>query len=282
MIKCVAECGKEFPAHALQCQYCYRPKFANVNLAGLPEAQTALDKRYQDALQESKKSGTFDKVKAFEAHVQSNGKAVINLDVKILEEIIRGKNYVNYHKVKSMYPSKDFEEEGRRIMIDSRFFGNFAEKIVFAALSTDGQGIHAYGNCTITIEEAAITHRTSLLEEDSFRFFEKLEQKGKKIEYQGAQGFIATWDEKHKLAVAKLANKIDNKDTLTTFSEKLVAEKSSKDLAQFIELHIFGDFPKEAIEDLTYFDETDLPKDKRLRQKAKIDFVTVKEYFNKI
>jgi len=81
------KCGEEYPAHVLKCLACAKQNYPNVSLAKLPEPQAALDKRYQDALQESKKSGTFDKVKAFEQHVQSNAKAVINLDVKILEGI---------------------------------------------------------------------------------------------------------------------------------------------------------------------------------------------------
>lgn len=280
-IKECEKCGEKYPAHALKCPACAKQNYPNVSLAKLSQPQAALDRRYQNALQESEKNGTFDKVKEFEQHIQSYAKAVINLDVKILAGIIEGASYVNYHKLKGIYPSQSHEIDGRRRMIDSRFFGEFAEKIIFAALSTNGQGIRTYGNCTITLKEKMIDDRASLLEEDSFHFFEKLEQKGKKINYRNTYGFIATWDEKHKLAIAKLANTIENDDTPTDFDAKLLSVKNTKASAQFVEVHIFDDFGKGAIEDLTYCNETDLPKDKRRKATAEINFEIVKEYFNK-
>lgn len=276
------ECSEYFPAHDLFCSTCGEPNRANVSLASLPEPKAALEKRYQDALQRSEKSGNLDKLKEFEKYVQTNTEAVISLDVKVLSGILReGANYVNYHKFKGIYTSGDFEKNGRRKMIDSRFFAGFSDKIIFAALSGDGKGLTPYGNCTITLKEKAIANRSTLLEEDSFRFFEKLEQSGKKIEFENTDGYIATWNEKHKLAVVKLADNIKNSDTNETFARHLLYVEKDKSSGKFIEIHILRGFGKKAISALTECSEDDLPIDHDIRALAKAHFQIVKRHFSK-
>lgn len=238
-------------------------------LAALKQPKAALEKRYQNALQRAAQNGSLEQVKAFEALVKSSAKAVVNLDIGILDGIINGSmRYINTYQLRKIRTiTKHPLADNRRFMVDGFFFYDFGQSMAFAALSLDEKGIRPYGNCTITLKEGTIAYRASLLEEDSFQFFEKLERQGEKIGRKALNGYIAAWEDRHKLAVAKLADHIKPGDTDDDFAKLLLNDEGKMSDAKFIEIHVFGFFNEAAIESFSYFDEAKLANDPITREK---------------
>lgn len=265
------QCRYAYYAQELACPACQWKNNPNVALAALKKPKSALEKRYEDALQGAAKNGSLEKVKEFEALIKSSAKAVVNLDIGVLDGIINGSmRYINTYQLRKIRTlTKHPDDDSRRFMVDGFLFYDFGQSIAFAALSLDEKGIRPYGDCTITLKAGTIAYRASLLEEDSFQFFEKLERQGKKIERKALNGYIATWEDKHKLAVAKLADRIKPDDTTDTFAKLLLDDNDGKNMsdAKFIEIHVFGFFNDAAIESFSYFDEAKLSTNSRTRKK---------------
>lgn len=276
-------CKHVYYVHELECPACEWKNNPNVELAALKKPKVALEKRYKNALQRAKQNGNLKKVKEFETLIKSSAKAVVNLDIGVLEGIINGSmRYINTYKLRKIRTlTKHPDDSGRRFMVDGFLFHDFGKSMAFAALSLNGKGIRPYGNCTITLKEGMIAYRASLLENDSFQFFEKLEKKGAKIERKYLNGYIATWEDKHKLAVAKLADEITLDDTPETFAKLLLNDEGSMEEAKFIEIHVFGFFNKAAIESFSYFDEAKLPTNKRAKKREQLRIKKLKAQFQK-
>lgn len=269
--KICEQCGEPYHAYFLECESCGYSNQPNVALAALEKPKAALEKRYSEALQRAETNGSLEKVKEFEELIKSTAKAVVNLNADILEGIINSrKKYINAYDLRKISTiAKDADSKSRRGRIDEFLFPDFGKEIIFAALALDGKGIRPYGNCTIILKEQMIAYRSSLLEEDSFQFYEKLELQPIKIERQHLDGYIAPWDDRHKLAVAKLADQITSDDTPTTFAKILLDDEGQMSDAKFIEIHILGRFIVASIESFSYFDKSTLPKNIKSKQKRK-------------
>ncbi len=84
-----------------------------------------------------------------------------------------------------------------------------------------------------------ISHRASVFEENSALF---MERRGIKISRSPnlPKGYRATWDERAKLCVAKLAGKIDAATRSDEYSGLLVKQGATSEDDEFIEVHIWG------------------------------------------
>lgn len=281
--KICERCDEAYSAHELNCPACSYENRPNVELAALKKPKAALEKRYAETLERAKANGNLTKVKEFEARIKSNAKAVVNLDISVLEGIIYGSmRYINTYKLREIRTiTKHPNSEYRRFMVDGFLFYNFGNKMAFAALALDGQGIRPYGNCTIILKEKMIDFRASLLEDDSFQFFEKLENKPARIDRKFLNGYISTWEDKHKLAVAKLADQITPDDTPETFAKLLLNDEGKMSDARFIEIHVFGFFNAASIESFSYFDELTLPNNPKSRKRQLLRIQKLKAKFQK-
>ncbi len=281
--KICEQCDEVYFAQELKCPSCDYENRPNVALAALKKPKAALERRYTEALQLAETNGSLNKVKEFETLIKSNAKAVVNLDISVLEGIINGSmRYINTYQLRKIRTvTKHPDGERRRFMVDGFFFPNFGDKMAFAALALDGIGIRPYGNCTITLKEKMIAFRASLLEDDSFQFFEKLENRPAKIAPKLLNGYIATWEDKHKLAVAKLADQITPDDTHEAFAKLLLNDEGKMSDARFIEIHVFGFFNAASIESFSYFDESTLPKKPKDRKEELLRIQELKKRFQK-
>ena len=265
--KICEQCNESYYVHELKCPSCDYENRPNVALAALKKPKLVLEKRYKDALQHAEQNGNLKKIKEFESLIKSSAKAVVNLDIDILDSIINSNmRYINTYQLQEIRTlTKHPDDARKRAAVDGFLFPNFGRKITFAALSLDGKGIRQYGNSTVVLKEKMIAYRASLLEEDSIQFFN---QSGK-MEAERLNGYIATWEDKHKLAVAKLADRTTPDDTPDTFVKILLDDGDGKNMAdtKFIEIHVFGFFNEAAIESFSYFDEAKLSTNARTRKK---------------
>jgi hypothetical protein len=124
-------------------------------------------------------------------------------------------------------------------------FGGYAAEIRYAALSLDGRGLKSFGSYAIKLREVTIIERATLLEDNSYQFIWKHNIQPRE---DIPPGYKATWRERHKLAVAKLAGQISSGTTEQEHSKILLFSEGDRATDEFIEVHIYGRFDNKAIE----------------------------------
>lgn len=244
MVRC-SNCNHSFNEADDRCPKCAADVgFPNVRAAAAEAG--ALDKRYQTAFDLARKQGSHDSLTNFEAHMQRTF-AVINVKLGFLYSFVSDDKllYTNYHRAVSSQTRKAAEAENdrHRTGVDSRIFGSYSDKIIHAALSLDGRG-PSYGTYSLRLEDIAIKDRASLLEENSYDFVERRNLKKGRI----PPGYRSVWQERHKLAVAKLAANVSGTTIEKEYPYLLLPASSGRSTDEYIEVHIFGTFDNSAIE----------------------------------
>lgn len=89
-----------------------------------------------------------------------------------------------------------------------------------------------------------IARRTSTLDENSILFFRRHRVAAGT---SGPAGYRSGWDEKNKVAVAKLAPKVSGVPT-SEYPSILLNQGNSGTDAEFVELHVYGPITHKAIE----------------------------------
>jgi hypothetical protein len=103
------------------------------------------------------------------------------------------------------------------------------------------RGSSSYGGYAIVMKDAAISKRASVFEENTLVFARRF-----KIVAGGPipLGYRATWEERNKLALAKLHSQFSHE----TDPDILLKEGGGTDKDDFIEVHIYGPLHRRAIE----------------------------------
>jgi hypothetical protein len=248
MLAC-KKCSFEVPDSDDTCPTCGSYAGApNVRAAGEDREVQALLVRYGKAIQQAKAERSEIALSDFEKSMAATV-AVINVHLDFLYQFITNDKliYTNYElsvKGQARKPAKVRDDRHRR-SVGAMLFGKYAEEIRYAALSVDGSGLASWGSYAIKLTEIAIIDRTSLLEDNSYNFIPK-----HKIESGGEipPGFISTWPERHKLAVAKLSRQISKDTKNQDHSEILLSNTGNRERDDYIEVHVYGGFDNKAIE----------------------------------
>jgi hypothetical protein len=122
---------------------------------------------------------------------------------------------------------------------DEALFPNYKEEIRFAALSLNGMGLSNYGDCFVVLRTEMIAHRASVFEENSVLFMKHHDIKVSKA-HELPPGYRATWGERAKLCVAKLADRIDAATPRGAYSRILLRPGSASEGDDFVEVHVWG------------------------------------------
>ncbi len=249
-------CGHEMPLSMQHCPHCGRPRrFPNVDLAEDPPEKAALDRRYFAALDRAKGRGTQDRVDAFELYVEQAHAvtacpfAEVRRIAKSDKELSRTfymKGVTNLDKGSHVLAGKEWD--AIRPTAETAFFGDENKRYVhFAALSPTDEGLHNYGECSVTFRPSMVTHRTSVLEENMLVFF-----KTRCADYWKTErippGYRSNWTDRAKVAVAKLADRFQTSTTDAEFSAFLLTTGPTSADDRFVELQIFGDVTVRTIE----------------------------------
>jgi hypothetical protein len=175
-------------------------------------------------------------VESLEAALRGS-KAVINRPLAELERLVASDRqlYATYYQrlgAEVQAPDGSAWDSWRR-MADATLFPLFEERIRFAALSLDGTGLQSYGECSLVLREELIAHRASVFEDNSAVFL-------RDRAYQLASGYRATWDDRSRLGVAKLAPEVHACTAPADFPGLLVQQGATSEEDRFIEVHIWG------------------------------------------
>ncbi len=236
-------CSHAFPLVEERCPHCARPAlFPNVELAAEEKEREALIRRYDKAIADATRNGYADVVRDLEDQA-GRSKAVIarGLDETLRLAAEEHNIYGTYHQLTDggFRIPEGSRWDYLRAVADDALFGSYKKEIRFAALSLDGLGITHYGDCFWVLRDEMIAHRASVFEENSIAF---LSRQGIQISHSMKlpAGYRATWEERAKLCVAKLASRIDDQTSANDVRELLLHQGPTPAEDDFVEVHVGG------------------------------------------
>jgi hypothetical protein len=220
--------------------------FPNVRAAAAESHD--LNKRYEAAVASARKQGKYDTLNKFEERMKTTS-AVISVKLGFLHFFLADDKhlYTTYQLGVRAQTRKaaDAENDRRRTSVEGAIFGSYGDKIRYAALSLDGRG-PSYGGYSFRLEEIAVKDRASLLEENSYDFVERHNLSMKKGRIP--PGYRSVWQERHKIAVAKLAAQVSSTTIEEDYPQLLLPAAADQSSDEFIEVHVFGPLDISAIE----------------------------------
>lgn len=236
------DCGFEFEMHMNCCPHCARPSlFPNVTTAHALAEKVGLKDRYQAARNEAQTRSAGVLVQQFEEVVAQHSHAVI---ARSFGEMIRlassdSEVYSTFYNLvqAGIHIPKSEKWDKYRGIVDEMFFPYYKEHIRFAALSLDDNGLINYGEFSLVLRNDMISHRATVFEENSMLFVKK--RNIHPMEDLPA-GYRACWEDRGKLAVAKLSRNIDSNVMSNNFAEVLLKNGANSGEDEFIEVHIYG------------------------------------------
>lgn len=240
----------------------------NVATADTSEEIEALMDRYQQVRTTCNElvNELFDEFEAFVSKTYVS----INLAVEILHRVVvNNEPYKNYHELREMGIN---EFDSTREKIDVRLFGNDAKNVRYGALCADSPGLRCYGECCMVIDGATLQNCASLFEENTFTFFEARPGVLDEVPCDIPLGYRATWENRGKLAVAKLGHHFATETPTDDFNEILIRSTTEKMTDDFIEVHICQPINKDNIvemrlpKDVPRGDENDKEYQRKLRK----------------
>lgn len=243
--------NENIPSHEDKCPGCGRSiETPNVRKALTEEGD--LVNRYQDAKNLCETTGSLDQLENFVAQIKEKSEACINRATNTLRRLI-----VDKEPYKTFYQNRNngmpFNEDNyntSRASIDNMFFTHYHEKVVFAALTLNGEGLPHYGQHTLILNTAMIDHRATAFTENSFVFVDKHSLTPTS---PIPPGHRSTWDNRGILAGAKYSEKITSSTKEEEFPSILLnySRVGDETADEFIEIHIYGHFNLSAIKTLT-------------------------------
>jgi hypothetical protein len=234
-----------------RCRACYFPAAQlapNVRLASRPEQVVALQGRYQAARDKAEREGLASSLQRLE-DTANRAAAVINVPVGLAHDLFFRDValYAPYEaqvKGELRAPAAP-EHDRRRRAVGSLLYGSYHENIVYAALSADGRGLTSYGPVHLELDEVAVAYRSTVLEENSYEFAER---HGLTPAEPLPPGFLARWEDRGKLAVAKLADRLQAEMDEEACALLLLHGEGRRHSDEFLEVHIYGNFNLQAVQ----------------------------------
>jgi len=247
-MKCSA-CGNKISEDRDTCSTC--GAYAgppNVREVCLVSEKEALERRFNKAIVDAHADGHGAKLDEFSQTIKDS-RAVVAIDLGFLagfmtrDEVL----YSSYGLAVAGENRKaaDGKNDKKRRGIEGFFFGSYAKSIRYAALSLDGKGLSSYGPFTLVLKDIAVMARATVLEENSYNFFDKHKAH---IPDNFPPGYRALWGERYKLAVAKLKDRIVTTTSNNEFPAILLSCSGNRATDNFMEVHIYGTFDKAAVE----------------------------------
>jgi|SRR5882724_10208387 len=231
------DCGNEVPLSLNNCLHCGRPTDPpNVRSARSRGERDALKKRYSNAKDVMESAHCGELLQQFEHNLEKT-KVVIQCSWPILARLLDSSLALlsNYYDMATKPGlEKDDPLSRYRRIADEVLFSGYQSKMRFGVLSLDGGGLSKYGSCSLVLRDNMIERRTSFFQEDSALF---LHEHG----FQLPPGYRATWQDRGKLCIAKLAADIIRKrPSVDQFSSLLLRERLTSTDDEFVEAQLWG------------------------------------------
>jgi hypothetical protein len=241
-IKCPnPKCGEPVDYWAVHCRRCeWFVGFPNYRAA---EAERDdLQKRYENARADAnnrKIARLLDKLES----LAERSRPVINMSFATCDDILRARKYRNYDQRVSSSEREPAEAQHHadRSMVGDRLCPMYKEHIQYAALSPDGRGLSSYGPVAVRWDVLPnyLEQRISLIEENSFTFYDQHELG--RLDATIPAGCRAIWEDRAKLAAAKLAARLTTATAESSLPGLLMHAGATRKDDEFVEIFIFAD-----------------------------------------
>lgn len=247
-MKC-PNCESELSPHRVTCSVCLENVgFPNVRAAETREEQDALKLRYDDARTKARDRNAERDLEDFEQAIDA-GQAVMAKGWATIVRVMEDKGDL----FKTFYRQVQDEDRSpldngfdqQRQAVDAMLFPHYLGEIRFAALSLTGRGPESYGNCHLTFRTRTISNRSSLFEENTLVFADRHNVPATK---GPPPGFKGRWNDRGRLAVAKLGAAVDDSTEPEDYPDILLKQTGATDTDDFIEVHIYGKLDEHCVE----------------------------------
>lgn len=243
-------CGRPVAGHLTICPHCAHPLgFPNVRAATDPAERTALQSRYDRARADAGTRGAAAAVDGFEAAVRADSRGVITHPIARVKQLLdsRGGLFQTfYRQVAAGRVPEENKYDRYRPVVDAMLFPYYSERIYFAALSLGTTGAASYGSgrgCVFVLNDT-IRNRASVFEENCFNYVERTSPSPTA---PVPPGLRAAWADRHLLAVAKLAARLQQATTPAEYPRILVEAGGGTGADQFIEVHVHDPLTEAAV-----------------------------------
>ncbi len=274
--------ASQAPSPQYICSVCESPLIATKrhcptckNDAGVPNVRAcrtdenlkALVARFETAKSLSTTNGVTKEFLDFEDLLKKESNVIISMSARMARNLFEDPKlvYLNYETLvkASVRNPANLENDQHRCAVGAILFGNYAKKIVYGTLSLTENGLPTYGNVHCQLRHVAIDKRTSFLETNSFKFIQEHGiLPGKSLPV----GYMACWDDRHRLVLAKLARRLSTGQTKSDWQEMLIqTDGQNRQNDDFVEAHIYESFDQNAIESFK------VNPDKKLNRHDKLD-----------
>lgn len=241
-------CRYPIPPHMRECPVCREAVgFPNVRACDTPDEKVALDARYRNAMRSARGKGSRTILRRFEDAV-GRSKAVICRSLSVVQRFMSDDEQL-YNTFYNMVDSnaripEDNRWDRSREAVDAMLFPHYHRHMCFAALSLNDKGPTGYGDHCMVLRTAFIANRASTFEENTYVFAEKHRLVATE---PVPPGYRATWDDRARLAVAKLESALGPGTTDSEFPEVLLDSTGKRD-GDLVEVHIYDTIHRRAIE----------------------------------
>jgi hypothetical protein len=229
-----------------RCPHCARSASPpNVRTARVPIERETLAVRYEAAMEDAAARGCEKIVRHFESAITSS-KVIITSSVNEVARLAISESELYAHYISGVI-GENFNPGDKTTSVDDLLFPGYKDQIRYATLSLSGIGLVNYGDLSLVLRDDLIAHRTSFFEENSVLF---LENHKTILMANGSlpPGYRASWKDRGKLCVAKLARRITVSTQTSDFQNLLLQNGKIPSEDDFIEAHIWGSLTIRAVE----------------------------------
>lgn len=275
--ECCPNCGTTVPSNERYCPACSHDIGPpNIRVCGRASEIEEVRRRHDEALGEVKSRNALAEWSRLSDILEKRSGVVVAVPASIARNFISDPRiiYANYESLVGHVrrPASEVNDRHRRA-VSALVFGGYGNEIRYGNLAIGCEALASYGDVAFRLRTAAVEHRTSFLETNSFDF---AGTHGLTPEKQVPSGFRSIWRNRHELALAKLGSKIENLQDEHDWSKLLVnAHPSDRAQDDFVEAHVYGPFNVDAVETVTSIEN------KTLTREAKLDARLAVQTFQK-
>ena len=240
LAKDCSDCGYEMPITRTNCPHCARPQlFPNVDLAKDTVEKTKLETRYNSAVADIKSRGCEAVADRFQECCGWSGAVFACNLQKLHRQVASGTDvFETYHDLEKLRlhvsSSTDFDWAKLRPQAEIELLGSqeHLDKIHYACLSLDGNGLSRYGDCLVQLAEPMIAHRASCFEGNTAIVFAQ--------EHDFTLYLRAGWADRHRMCVAVFVGLLVPEMDEKLFPGIVIETGAQPEEDRFIEVHVFG------------------------------------------
>jgi len=240
-------CSNLFHGQLSRCPHCERPaaSYPNVHDSSRPEEVEALEARHAEARVRARDRGTDGAVDELERAL-ARARAVRTVRIHELQRLVSSERETMaryYQLLNAGLTLPEDEIDGvdwdrLRRVAEAATFSTYADQLHFAALTIDDRYLSSYGHAAVFLHDDLIGHRASVFEDNNVLWRRRVDEAGPRWpDWEVPPGYRAPWEERARLGVAKLADRVTGDADL---SELVLWAGNTTADDSMIEVHIYG------------------------------------------